>query len=95
MEVENNFSKSNQCLNISLRGAILIFFYHGIEHLHFSITNNSDILPREQSYGDPTMHELQSGMLNVHIARLKFTNYVLTRNFSPKLMTIKTSKSMI
>ena len=40
-------------------------FNHGIEYLHFGIMNNSNILPREQSHGDPTMHERKSGVLDV------------------------------
>ena len=68
---------------------------HGIEYLYFGIMNNSDILPREQSYGDPTMHEPKSGVLDVNVMRLKFSNYGLTQNFIPKFMAIKTSKSMI
>ena len=70
-------------------------FNHGIEYLHFGIMNNLNILPREQSHGDPMMHEPKSGVLDVHVTRLKFSNYVLTQNFILKLMVIKTSKSMI
>ena len=40
-------------------------FNHSIEYLHFGIMNNSNILPREQSHGDPTMHERKSGVLDV------------------------------
>ena len=57
--------------------------------------NNSDILPREQSHGDPMMHEPKSGVLDVHVTRLKFSNYDLTWNFIPKFMAIKTSNSMV
>ena len=70
-------------------------FNHGIEYLHFGIMNNLNILPREQSHGDPTLHEPKSGVLDVHVTRLKFSNYDLTQNFIPKFMEIKTSNNMI
>jgi hypothetical protein len=57
--------------------------------------NNSNILPIKQSHGDPMMHEPKSGMLDVHVAGLKFSNYNLTQNFIPKFMAVKTAKSMI
>ena len=71
------------------------FFSHGIEQLHFNTMNIAYVLSRKQSRGNPTMHEPQSRMLYVHIMRLKLANYVLTRNYSPKFMTIKTFESMI
>ena len=94
IEVENVFNNSNQWLNISDKSNFNLLD-HGIEYFHFIIMNNSNVLPRKQSHGDPTMHEPQSGVLNVHVTRLKFSNYVLPQNFSPKLMMIKTFKSMI
>ena len=94
MDVENNLNKSNMCLNIYLTGAILIFLIM-IEYFHFVIMNNSNILPRKQSHCDPMVHEPKSGMLDVNVTRLKFSNYGLTQNFIPKFMVIKTSKSMI
>ena len=68
---------------------------HGLEYLHFGIMNNSNILPREQGHGDPTMHEPKSGMLDVHVVGLKFSNYNLAQNFIPKFMALKTSNNMI
>ena len=94
MEVENVFNNSSQCLNISLTGAILIFLIMA-DYFHFVIMNNSNILPRKQGHGDPTMHEPKSGMLDVHVVGLEFSNYNLTRNFIPKFMEIKTSNNMI
>ena len=41
------------------------------------------------------VHEPKSGMLDVHVVGLEFSNYNLTRNFIPKFMVIKTSNSMI
>ena len=66
-----------------------------IEYFHFVIMNNSNILPRKQSHCDPMVHEPKSGMLDVHVAGLKFSNYDLTRNFISKFVAIKTSKRMI
>jgi len=66
-----------------------------IEYFHFVIMNNSNILPRKQSHCDPMVHEPKSGMLDVHVVGLKFSNYNLAQNFIPKFMEIKTSNNMI
>jgi hypothetical protein len=77
---------SNQCSNISFTGATLIFL---------SMINKSYVLSSKQSHGNPTMHEPQSRMVNIHISRLKLANHILTRNYSPKFKMIKTLESMV
>ena len=85
---------SNQCLNISFTRAICLF-KHGIENLQFGMINIACILSSKQSHGYPTMYEPQRRMMNIHISRLKLANHILTRNYSPKFMMIKTFESMI
>ena len=70
-------------------------FSYGIEQLHFSMIKKAYVLSREQIHGNPSMQEPQSRMLNVHIMGLKLANYVLTQNYSPKFMVIKTFESTI
>jgi hypothetical protein len=58
--------------------------------MHFSMVNKTSVLSREQSHGNPSMHEPQSRMMNIHVMRLKLANYILTQNYSPKFVMIKT-----
>jgi hypothetical protein len=52
-------------------------FKNGIEQLQFSMMSIMNVIPSEQSHGNPTMHEPQSRMMSIHIMRLKLANYIL------------------
>jgi hypothetical protein len=53
---------------------------NSIEQLQFNMMSITNVIPSEQSHGNPMMHEPQSRMMNIHIMRLKLANYILIRN---------------
>jgi hypothetical protein len=55
--------------------------------------NGPNIIPWEKGDGQPFVHQAKSRVLNIIAPRCKLAMDNLTRNQTPKLMTIKTAAS--
>jgi hypothetical protein len=83
----------SQCLTIAFTGEILILLT-----MAYKITNSSlrMVLTSswEQSDGQPLVHQTKSWVLNVVAPRCELAMDNLTRNQTPKFMTIETAASL-
>src|SRR6185503_2715388 len=84
-----------QLLNQSLRGGDFDLVDHGIENEQLIVAHGSNIISWKESNGQPLVHQLKSWIMNIAAPRCKLAMDNLTRNPAPKLMTIKTSASLV
>ena len=57
--------------------------------------HGSDIISREESNGQPLVHQLKSWIMNIAAPRCELAMDNLTQNLSPKFMTIKPALSLL
>ena len=68
---------------------------HGIKDEQLIVAHGSDIISWKESDGQPLVHQLKSWIMNIAAPRCKLAMDNLIRNLAPKLMTIKTTASLL
>ena len=81
--------------NQSLRGGDFDLVDHGIKNEQLIVAHGSDIISWKESDGQPLVHQLKSWIMNIAAPRCELAMDNLTQNPAPKLMTIKTSASLV